>query len=121
MIAETTTTWEVPTLWLLLNLAAPLAVGVAGGLFLRQALRGLLVVVVVVLVATVLVVACGMTNAEPVKAIAQHLDQWREAAVTGIRGVLGGSPAPIAAAVSGIAVGLLIREWWRHNEKEVRC
>ena len=121
MIAELSTTWEPTVTFLLTALVAPMAVGISTGLFARSAVRWVLIIVVLAgLTAGVLAVG-GLLQVEAARTMLGSICRLLSAVADAAQRCFTGSPVPGAALVTGLAVGLILREAWRRSRKGAEC
>jgi hypothetical protein len=121
MIAEMTTTWEPTVTFLLTALVAPLAIGVSAGLFARNAVRWVLIVVVLAGVTAGVLAVGGLLQVEAARTMLGSICRMISFAVDAVQRCLSSSPVPGAALLTGLAIGLCVREAWRRTRKGAEC
>jgi len=122
MILGTTPTWEQsgPVAWLLTTVIAPMAIGLALGLFARVSVRRVLTLAVVAGVMLGALGVVGMVNVEPARAILSAVGRFFTTAIDVIGRTLSSSPVSGAAALTGLSLGVLLA-WWRQSRKGIEC
>lgn len=121
MIAEMATTLEPTVTFLLTALVAPLAIGVSAGLFARNAIRWVLIVVVLAGITAGVLAVGGLLQVDAARTVLGSLWRAVSAAMGAAHRCFTGSPVPGAALVTGLAAGLVLREAWRRSRRGAEC
>jgi uncharacterized membrane protein (Fun14 family) len=121
MIAEMANTWEPTATFLLTALIAPLAIGISAGLFARNTLRWVLIVVVLAGITGAVLAVGGLLQIDAARTMLDSIYQMVSTAVDAAQRCLTSSPVPGAALLTGLAIGLCVREAWRRTQKGAEC